>query len=112
MDILIKIKIIGWLLGRYIRNLLVSLDQVLNTITFGDEDETISSRLGKSQRGDFGVTHKILSYPLAKIVDFIAFTVFSDPDHCATNIEETVGGNALILLYRKKLKEYHDVKRN
>lgn len=32
---------------RYIWNILVSLDQFLNTLAFGDPDETISSRTGK-----------------------------------------------------------------
>jgi hypothetical protein len=32
---------------KYIWNILISLDQFLNTLAFGDPDETISSRLGK-----------------------------------------------------------------
>jgi hypothetical protein len=32
---------------KYIWNILVSLDQFLNTLAFGDPDETISSRMGK-----------------------------------------------------------------
>ena len=36
------------LLKRYIWNLLVALDQLLNTLLGGDPDETISSRAAKS----------------------------------------------------------------
>lgn len=32
---------------KYIWNILISLDQFLNTLAFGDPDETISSRMGK-----------------------------------------------------------------
>jgi hypothetical protein len=32
---------------RYVRNLLISLDQLANTILGGDPDETMSSRMGK-----------------------------------------------------------------
>lgn len=35
---------------RYIWNLLISIDQLVNTITGGDPDETISSRCGKKAR--------------------------------------------------------------
>jgi hypothetical protein len=38
---------------RYIRNVLVAIDQLANALTFGDEDETISSKLGKRMlKGD------------------------------------------------------------
>ena len=35
------------LIRKYLRNLLVAIDQLLNTILGGDPDETISSSLGK-----------------------------------------------------------------
>lgn len=35
------------LIRKYLRNLLVAIDQLLNTILGGDPDETVSSRLGK-----------------------------------------------------------------
>lgn len=85
---------------QYLRNILVSLDQLVNVVTFGDEDETISSRLGKSQRGDFGPVHKAIAFPIAKAVDFLALHIFNDVDHCATNIEENVGGKSLLSVYR------------
>lgn len=44
----------GGMIRRYFLNLLIAIDQLFNAITFGDPDETISSRLGKAQRGDHG----------------------------------------------------------
>lgn len=101
----LKENIYLFLFKRYIRNILVMLDQALNVLTFGDEDETISSRLGKSQRGDFGPVSQSLSLPLAKLVDLIALKVFKDPNHCETNIEESVGKNALKALYNDYAKQ-------
>lgn len=89
-----------FLLKRYTRNFFVALDQFLNTLLLGDEDETISSRIGKSQRGDFGAAHKAFTYPFAKAIDFVALTVFKDPNHCFTNIEESVGSNAIYNIYK------------
>jgi hypothetical protein len=38
---------------QYVWRLLIAIDQLLNTLFFGDEDETISSRLGKRMlKGD------------------------------------------------------------
>ncbi len=34
-------------LGAYLWNLLIAVDQLLNTLAFGDPDETLSSRMGK-----------------------------------------------------------------
>ena len=43
-------------LGRYLLRLLISIDQLVNTIFGGDPDETISSRIGKHVhwKGDTG----------------------------------------------------------
>lgn len=38
------------MLKKYLYNILISLDQLGNTILGGDPDETISSRLGKNYR--------------------------------------------------------------
>ena len=35
---------------KYLHNLLIALDQLLNTLLWGNPDETISSRLGKASR--------------------------------------------------------------
>lgn len=39
------------LLKAYLWNLLIAVDQLLNTLAFGDPDETLSSRLGKAAGG-------------------------------------------------------------
>jgi len=35
------------MIGKYLLNILISIDQLGNTFAGGDPDETISSRLGK-----------------------------------------------------------------
>ena len=107
----IKGNIYLYLLKRFVRNFFVSLDQFLNVLLLGDEDETISSRLGKSQRGDYGTKAKATLFPLAKAVDFVALKVFKDPDHCLTSIEEGIGGNSMLSIlevykaYQETLKK-------
>lgn len=65
---------------KYFWNVLVSLDQLVNTILFGDPDETISSRLGKrARRGEkFAVF-------ICKILNFF------DKCHCEKSIESDEG---------------------
>ena len=60
----------------YLWNILISVDQFVNTIFGGNPDETISSRAAKaSRRGDkWGCI-------LCKLLDKI------DKDHCNNNIE-------------------------
>jgi len=38
---------------KYIRNILISLDMLLNTILGGDPEMTISSRVGRNYKGTF-----------------------------------------------------------
>jgi len=78
----------------YFLNVLVAIDQLISTIALGDPDETISSRLGKAVRGDFGRFQAIFWLPLAKLVDLI-FLPFDGPNHCARHIEEDRGYNAI-----------------
>jgi hypothetical protein len=61
---------------RYIWNLLVSIDQLGNTILAGNPDETISSRMAKrARKGDrLGIT-------ACKILNFF------DEGHCEKTIE-------------------------
>ena len=62
---------------RYLHNVLISIDQFLNTISGGKPDETISSRLAKARRsGSMAAT------AICAIIDSI------DRDHCLTSIEE------------------------
>lgn len=68
------------LFGKYIFNILIALDQLLNAIFGGDPDETMSSRLGKDR--DRG---RIVGCVLCKILDIF------DPDHCTKSIERDRG---------------------
>lgn len=61
-------------LKKYCVNVLISFDQLGNTLWLGDPDETISSRAGKGKMGLWG---KILCYVLDKI----------DDNHCKKSIE-------------------------
>lgn len=65
---------------RYIWNLLISIDQLANTLLGGDTDETISSRMGKrARKGD----------PLGKVICRM-LNVF-DKGHCEKSIEKDEG---------------------
>jgi hypothetical protein len=64
---------------RYIRNLLISIDQLVNTIFAGDPDETISSRCGKR------LPHCTFCRRLCRFLDHI------DYRHCQESIEEDRG---------------------
>lgn len=70
---------------KWLHNLLISLDQLANTIAGGDPDETISSRAAKAQSK--GLRWGCL---LCRLLDKI------DPRHCANNIEADRGSNAVI----------------
>jgi len=67
---------------KYFWNLLISVDQLVNTIFGGDPDETMSSRLGKRVywHGNTGI-----SYYLCRCLHWF------DKDHCLKNIEEDEG---------------------
>jgi len=65
---------------RFIWNLLISIDQLGNTLLGGDPDETISSRMGKrARKGDR------LGICVCKVLD-----VF-EKDHCEKSIERDEG---------------------
>jgi hypothetical protein len=65
---------------RYIWNILISIDQLFNTIFGGCPDETISSRMGKRARNgdEFGKL-------ICKILNLF------DKEHCEKSIEEDEG---------------------
>lgn len=67
----------------YIANILLSLDQLANTLIFGDPDETISSRCGKRIK-----TSKVCCW-LCWILDKL------DARHCHKYIEHDEGGREL-----------------
>lgn len=78
----------------YLLNVLVALDQLVSAILGGDPDETISSRLGKSQRGDYGRAQRMLLMPAAMMVDLV-FLKLDGPDHCRRMIEDDEGSRAV-----------------
>lgn len=80
----------------YIKNILIGIDQFLSAITGGDPDETISSRLGKSHRVDYGRTVFVLTYIPWLFVNIIFFP-FDGWGHCEQSIEEDEGKNELLL---------------
>ena len=73
---------------RWVINVLLGIDQLANAILLGDPDETISSRIGKTKRRNFGVIpwHR---YPIRFIVDKLLDWL--DPGHSIGAIEEDEG---------------------
>lgn len=65
---------------RYILNILIALDQLVNAMAGGDPDETISSRLGKHYRGTW----------MERFVDWV-FRPIHGPHHCERSIEPDEG---------------------
>jgi len=66
---------------RYIWNLLISIDQLCNTILGGYPDETMSSRMGKHVAKNDNWISCFICNLLNKI----------DKDHCKKSIEEDEG---------------------
>lgn len=64
----------------YLARVFVALDQLLNALLGGDEDETISSRIAKDKRRG-----RKFACVLCKILDWI------DKDHCEKAIERDEG---------------------
>ena len=62
------------ILGIYILNILVSIDQFVNVIFGGAPDETISSRLGRN-------------YPNSILYKIVNFIFFWQENHCEEEIE-------------------------
>jgi hypothetical protein len=77
--------------GRYVFNNLIALDQACNTISGGDPDETISSRIGKIKENFGGKIpwHR----PVARVLD--AGLERIQPGHCQNAIEPDEGKDAL-----------------
>lgn len=65
----------------YLKNILIALDQLVNTLAGGDPDETISSRAAKQH------PH------LARIINRLFFW---QTDHCQASIEPDEGTDAVI----------------
>lgn len=69
------------MIGRYLINILVAVDQLANTLAGGDPDETISSRAGKSHPR------------LARIINALFFW---QGDHCRQSIEPDEGKDGIL----------------
>lgn len=67
---------------KWIWNILISIDQLANTLTGGDPDETICSRAAKAMR-----EKKVWGCILCKLLDFY------EKDHCVKSLEEDEGKN-------------------
>jgi hypothetical protein len=65
---------------KYFWNLLVAIDQLVNTILLGDPDETVSSRMGKAKRNGNKFAIMVCKF-LSKF----------DNKHCIKSIEEDEG---------------------
>lgn len=64
-------------MGRYLINLLISIDQFINTIFGGKPDDTISSRAHK--------LYRIGKPLLSRIIDSIFFW---EKNHCEKSVED------------------------
>lgn len=72
------------LLKRYLWNLLLALDQFVNTLAGGDPDETISSRADKAQRAG-----KAWGCVLCRLLSKL------QKNHCRQSVEPDEGSRAL-----------------
>jgi len=80
------------MIGKWVLNILISIDQTVNSFLGGDPDETISSRLGKMKVKHGG---KIPWYrPLSKVVDWGLDKI--DPNHSIDAIEKDEGKDAIV----------------
>ncbi|MEI7607398.1 MAG: hypothetical protein WCJ64_08425 [Rhodospirillaceae bacterium] len=72
----------------------VGADREASAITLGDPRETISSRLGKAGRGDYGRFWWIVTWPLRRIVNTVAWVCAGQADHCTWAIDDTLGSES------------------
>jgi len=79
------------LTGRYIMNILISLDQLGNTLLLGDVDETISSRLGRIKNKWGGYIP--WTRPVCRLADWILDKI--DKNHSIDAIENE-GSDGLV----------------
>lgn len=70
---------------RYGRNRMAAVDQLGNAILGGDYDETLSGRLGRALLS--GRPH-FLAYWLSRFVDYLAFIIADEKQHCINAIDE------------------------
>lgn len=68
--------------GRWVKRMLVGMDQLANAICFGNPDETISSRVGRGARkGNW------LAIGLEPVIDALFWLLTRQWGHCRNNIE-------------------------
>ena len=77
--------------GRWLRGVARDADLEVSALTLGDASETISSRLGKAGRGDFGPFWACITWPLRRVVNTVAWLLGGAPDHCAWAIDDSKG---------------------
>ena len=77
-------------LKKYFWNILISIDQLFNTILFGDPDETMSSRFGKW----LDKPENTIRYKIASVICYFLRKI--DPNHCRRSIEKDEGDRAVI----------------
>ena len=82
--------VIGWNMGKlpaYILNILISLDQLANTLLGGDPDHTISGRMGRA------IVEGRCRFcrPICKFLN----VVFRQKNHCKQSIEWDRGSRAI-----------------
>lgn len=68
--------------SKYALRILISIDQFLNTVTGGNPDETISSRIGKA-----AIRGNRLAHVIERIIDWIFERLTGQAGHCRANIE-------------------------
>ena len=69
---------------KYVWNILISIDQLINTLLGGDPDETISSRAGKREKEQAWAKY------LCKFLNWV------DTDHCTKTIEKDEGSDTTL----------------
>jgi len=80
------------MIKEYFWNILIVIDQLVNTLCGGDPDETISSRLGKWHQE--GISKKSFRLVIYKVINVIV-EVFQK-DHFKKSIEEDEGNRHII----------------
>jgi hypothetical protein len=80
------------LAGRYIMNVLISLDQLGNSILLGDPDETISSRIGRIKTKWGGKVP--WTRPVTRLTDWILDKL--DKNHSLDAIEPDEGDDGIV----------------
>lgn len=78
------------MLKKYFWNLLIAIDQLFNTILFGDPDETISGRLGRWLE----LPKETWRYKVASVICGLLRKI--DANHCKKSIERDEGKDSLI----------------